>query len=143
MSEEPRFFIRIALYAILSGTIYWFVSYEDAGTTLFGFLAAGCLFFAASAVLMIRRRRSGRDASKGLLAALQQTIGFGVVSQDERRGPLDVEPEPLPTASIWPLLGAAGALLLGLGLLYGAWFWLPGLGVAVGVAWGWTTELTR
>ena len=143
MSEEPRFFIRIALYVIIAGTIYWFVSYEDAGTALFGFLAAGCLFFAASAVRMIRPRRSGRHVSKSVLTALQQTIGFADLPDDERRGPLDVEPEALPAASTWPLLGAASALLLGLGLLYGAWFWLPGLGLAISAAWGWTTELTR
>jgi hypothetical protein len=143
MSEEPRFFVRIAIYATIAGTVYWFLSYEDAGTALFGFLIAGCLFVAITVGLMIRPARSERLSSGGPLTTLDRLIGFRDHPADERGSPLEVEPEAIAPASSWPLFAAAAFLLIGLGLLYGAWFWLPGLGLAAAAAWGWTTELTR
>ena len=32
MADEVRLFGRLSLYALVVGTIYWFVSYEVAGT---------------------------------------------------------------------------------------------------------------
>jgi hypothetical protein len=40
VAEELRVFIRIALYVIVVGIIYWVVSYEEAGTALLWFLGA-------------------------------------------------------------------------------------------------------
>jgi hypothetical protein len=38
---------------------------------------------------------------------------------------------------------AAGiaAMLIGLGLVYGPWLWLPGLVLLAATVWGWVTEL--
>jgi hypothetical protein len=143
MAEEPRFFVRIALYVVVAGTIYWYVSYERAGSLLFAFLAGGALLVAAGAGRIVRAGRSGERSRDGLLAALDRTVGFGSHPGDESAGPLDIEPEPVPPRSSWPALGAAAFLLVGLGLLYGAWFWLPGAVLAAVAAWGWTTELSR
>jgi hypothetical protein len=54
--------------------------------------------------------------------------------------PLEIEEEPVVTVSPWPLLAAAAALLVGLGLLYGPWLWLPGTALGAAAAYGWLTQ---
>ena len=138
MPEELRFFLRIAVFTTLIGTIYWFVAYERAGATLFAFVVAGARAF----VLIFRRRARGAgdaDRRPGPLGALGRVLGF-----DERGvpdTPVEVEDELIAAASIWPAAAGAAALLIALGLVYGAWFWVPGLAVALATAWGWITEL--
>ena len=39
LPEEVTFFARSAAFALVIATIYWFVSYEPAGTTLLAFFA--------------------------------------------------------------------------------------------------------
>jgi hypothetical protein len=140
VAEELRVFIRIALYVIVVGIIYWVVSYEEAGTALLWFLGAGAVFFAAAVGWMVRGRpRSGRAEERGPVDAIHQAIGFG----ERPSGELDVEDEPIPPASMWPAVAALGTLFVALGLIYGPWFWLPGAGLAALSAWAWLTELTR
>jgi hypothetical protein len=139
--EEPRFFIRIALYASGAGTIYWFASYDErAGSLLFLFLAIATLFFAMVAAVMARSKRTGPPRTGGPLAVLDRLVGFGDAAEDDRP-PLELETEPMAPASSWPAFAALSLLLIGLGLIYGAWFWLPGIALAAGSAWGWATEL--
>jgi hypothetical protein len=141
--EEPRFFIRITLFATVAGTIYWFVSYERAGSLLFAFLALATIFFAAVAAAIARSGRTTRPLSGGPLVALDRLVGFREDSGEGARAPLELEAEPIAPASTWPVFAAFAVLLIGLGLVYGAWFWLPGVGLGSGAAWGWATELTR
>ena len=144
MAEELRFFIRIALYIALATTVYWFVSYEAAGTVLLGALALTTTAFALVVGVMVRPKPvpTAREDGAGLVATLDRTVGFR-----ERPGaapvPLALADEPIPPSSAWPLAASIGLLLVGLGLLYGPWFWLPGAGLAAASAWGWTTQLTR
>jgi hypothetical protein len=142
VSEEPRFFIRIALFASAAGTVYWFASYDErAGSLLFLFLAVATLFFAIVAVGIGHSSRVGPPPSGGPLSALDRLLGFGGLPDDDRP-PLELAVEPVAPASTWPVFAALSLLLIGLGLIYGAWFWLPGIALAAGSAWGWTTELT-
>jgi hypothetical protein len=139
--EEPRFFIRIALFASVAGTVYWFASYDErAGSLLFLFLAVATLFFAIVATGIGHSNRVGPPPSGGPLSALDRLLGFGG-GPDDDRPPLELEVEPVAPASTWPVFAALSLLLIGLGLIYGAWFWLPGIALAAGSAWGWTTEL--
>jgi hypothetical protein len=142
MAEEPRFFVRIALYVGGAGTIYWFVSYEAAGSLLLGALAAGAIFFAIVTGVIVRAGRTNRGPEGGPVAMADRLIGFREHPEDAETGPLELEPEPIAPISIWPIWAALAFLLIGLGLLYGAWFWLPGLSLAAACAWGWTTELS-
>jgi hypothetical protein len=142
VAEELRVFVRIALYVIGIGIVYWVVSYEEAGTALLWFLGAGAVFFAATVAWMLRGTRDS-DAGRGPLTALNRAVGFSERPHDELRGALDIEEEPIPPSSAWPAAAALGALFVALGLIYGPWFWLPGAGLALLSAWGWLTELTR
>ena len=57
MADEVKLFGRLSLYALVVGTIYWFVSYEFVGTVmLLGFgLATGLAF-----IILFRRDRKVR-----------------------------------------------------------------------------------
>ena len=59
MADEVKLFGRLSLYALVVGTIYWFVSYEFVGTVmLLGFgLATGLAF-----IILFRRDRKVRAA---------------------------------------------------------------------------------
>ncbi len=136
MPEELRVFVRAALYLGLATAVYWFVSYEGAGTLLLGSLFFTCVLFA------VMGRRLGRPTERlsgGLLRRVASTVAL-----DDEGGdvppPLEIEEEPVVTASAWPLLGAFAAMLIGLGLLYGPWLWIPGAGLALGAAHGWITQ---
>jgi len=141
VAEEPRFFVRIALYTGGIGVVYWFVSYEAAGSLLLAFLFGGAAFGAAAAGALVRARRRERGPGEGPLDAVERAVGFAQHPGDERSGPLELVPEALPPNSIWPPFAAAAMLLIGLGLIYGAWFYLPGACLAGVAAWRWTTEL--
>ena len=127
MPEELRIFVRAALYLAVVTAIYLVVSDEVAGTLLLGGL------FLSSVVFVALGRALGRPSErKQSFLSLDETGG------DE--APLEIEDEPVVTASPWPLLGAAAAMLIGLGMLYGPWLWLPGAALALGSAYGWITQ---
>lgn len=147
MAEELRFFLRTALFALGAGAVYWFVSYEPAGTFLFAFVVIGAGFFTFAVGFLVRGTRpktEGEDPQRNKIAgAAYRTLGFAEHPGDADRPPLEVGEELIPPSSIWPLAAAAASFLVGLGLIFGAWFWAPGLAVGAVTAYGWVTELTR
>ena len=146
MAEELRFFLRIGLFAALITTVYWFVSYEIAGTILLGALAVGAALFVGTIASMTRRTRSDLvpDDESGVAKArvgVKRLVGFEEDSDPAGETPLEAEEEPVVHSSAWPVLTAMDGLLLGMGLLYGPWFWVPGLGLGAVILWGWSSQL--
>jgi hypothetical protein len=136
MPEELRVFIRAAIYFALITTIYWVVSSERSGTLLLGFLFVASVLFAVSA------RRLGRkteDTGGGPLRRAKSLVALDEEGGDVQP-PLEIEEEPVVTASPWPLGAALALMLVGLGLLYGPWLWIPGGGLAALTAYGWLTQ---
>lgn len=133
MAEELRFFLRTALYALPVAAIYWYVSYEVAGSVLLLVLGVAALLFAVLLGATLRARPPGRG--------LRSLVGFDDPQGDDDPGALAVEDAPLPPASPWPLIAAIAATLVGLGLLFGAWLWIPGVMLAAAACWGWLTEI--
>jgi hypothetical protein len=133
VAEEVRFFLRTAIYTVLIAAIYWFVSYEEAGTVLFAFVAASALIFIVMTLMLAPAARPSSLAPRALL-------GFDDRPEDEPGGPLQLDEDEFPVASAWPLTAALAASLVGLGLIFGAWLWVPGLGLALSVLVGWATE---
>lgn len=127
MKVEWRLFAGAAAFLLLSGAVYWFVSYEDAGTTLLlaGVLAVGMV----GAWLWTQSRRLGAprpedrpDASPG--------DGAGELGR-------------FPSSSIWPFVLGWGGVVAANALVFGVWLGVTGLLIiAVGVI-GYAVEASR
>ncbi|MGH2749884.1 MAG: hypothetical protein ACRDK3_03275 [Actinomycetota bacterium] len=142
MAEEVRFFLRTAVYTLFVTVVYWFFSYEIAGSILLLTLGLSAVFFVVVGVVMIRHARNDLVPDDTRPAnAIQRTLGFDEEEGDTVTPPLVIEDDPLPSSSIWPLVAAVAALLLGLGLVYGGWMWGPGGLLAVIALRGWVTQL--
>jgi uncharacterized membrane protein YfcA len=97
-----RIFLGMAAFIAVLGAVYWFVSYEDAGTTLLALAAGLALLFGVYLFLQDRRRPERRTGSA---------------------------PEPhhyLPEASVWPFGIGFGVFLAFNGLILGPAWTLPG-----------------
>jgi hypothetical protein len=109
--EETRFFLFLSAFALIIGAIYWFVSYEPAGSVLL--LAFG----AATGVMSVVLHRTGR---RGVDRPFLDETG---------RLPSET-PAPLAVGAGLALMALAfifGPAPLLVGLLpfgWGAWTWL-------------------
>jgi len=93
-----------ALIAVLAA-LYWFTSYEDAGTAML--LLAACLAVFMGGYLALGARRATLEAGENDVVA--------------------DEAEPyLPHASIWPFFIGVAALLTLNGVVLGLWALVPG-----------------
>jgi uncharacterized membrane protein YfcA len=100
LKVQWRIFLGLAAFIAVIGAIYWFVSYEDAGTTLLA-LAAG-LALMCGGYLFVQDRRP-RPAT-----------------------PEAHEPQYLPHESVWPFGIGFGVFLAFNGLILGPAWALPG-----------------
>ena len=111
-----RMFVAIGAFIAVMATIYWFTTYERAGTVLLA--VSSLLSLWAGTYLWLDVRRPAPD---------------GPPSVDESAS-------WLPHASLWPLgIGLSMALLLN-GLLIGVWFLVPGLTLLAISIFGFATE---
>lgn len=109
MKLEPRLFLSSAIFYVVIGSLYWFTSYEPAGTAMLLFaVAAWALVWA----YLVRQRRE-----------------FGLRPEDlpEIVGP----PAPsdvgyFPSSSAWPFGMGVGAVVAFNGLVFGTWLIVAG-----------------
>lgn len=130
MPEEIRFYLRTALFTIVLASVYWFVSYEETGTILLAGIVVGASVFVTMIALRVGASRPGGRGLKTLL-------GFGETGSEV---PLGLDEDLFPTSSAWPLAASIAAMLIGVGLIYGAWLWIPGAAIALATTWGWLAE---
>ena len=136
MSEERRFFLRTATFATGIAVLYWFVSYEAAGSAML--LAIGLTALFLTFVL----RRHTNEPRRGSLETARAIVTFE--DPDEAApAPLAIEDAPMPATSYPPLVVALGAGAVAGGLVFGAWLWLPGAAVLAGAGLRWFGELNR
>ena len=98
---QARIFLGIAVFMALIGIVYWFASYEPAGTTMLGLSSA----LAAVCGVYLRVQREGSD-------------GAHEHAHEEQY---------LPHSSVWPFGIGVGALLAFNGLIVGVGYAIPGL----------------
>ena len=108
MKVEWKLFAGAGGFFALTSTVYWFVSYEQAGTTMLVLSVAAVLMVAGWLFLWSRRIKSrpeDRDAEPGEGA---EEIGY------------------FPSSSIWPFVIACGAVVIADSLVFGVWLGLTG-----------------
>lgn len=146
VAEELRFFLRVGLFGALISAIYWFVSYEIAGTILLAFLTVAAAIFIGTTGTFVPSARRGVFAGtkRGFgrfLEPAERLLGFEEDSEATRSDALEVVEDPVAHSSVWPFVAALAGTSIAFGLVFGPWFWIPGIAVALASAWGWLTQL--
>lgn len=108
-------FAGIGTFFVLLGTIYWFTSYEPAGTTML-LLCAG---LGALGMWVSRPNRPG-----------DVEVGGGVEPQ----------PSHAVDSSLWPLVIGLGLMLVANGFVLGLWLLVPGTALVLRGLVGMLTE---
>jgi hypothetical protein len=127
--QEVNFFLFLALFALVIGTIYWFASYEVAGTVLllaFG-LATGLIGLRLAATpAAARARRLGRVAAPPTIADVDR--------------PFEDEAGRLPGETFAPFAVGLGVAIATTGTIFGLATVVVGL---IPLGWGAWTWLLR
>ena len=114
MKVESFFYLGVTAFFVVIGAIYWFTSYEDAGTTMLA--ASSLLGLLAGGYLLLQSRKfppRPEDRPDATLA--------------EGAGPVD----QFPASTIWPFVFAFGAAVFATGFVFGVWVILGGAIVLV------------
>jgi hypothetical protein len=115
MKVEAWFYLGLAAFFAVIGAIYWFTSYEDAGTVmlvaaaLLGVLVGGFLFQVARRIPPRAEDRPGATIAEG-------TGSIG----------------DFPAPTVWPFVFGLGCVIVATGTVYGVWVLLAG-GVVAGL----------
>jgi hypothetical protein len=103
-----RVFLFIGVFVALMAALYWFTSYEDAGSVLLLLAAGLALWFGTYLWSAQRKAAAGGAADDG--------------------------PHYLPVASAWPFAIGLGTATIANGLVLGIWVVVPGVAVlALGI----------
>ena len=114
MRSTSRVFVVLAAFFLAVDAVYWFLSYEIAGTVMFG-LWCLALLFAALFLDAEAKQQAPPGDDPDLRAESRAGEPIGVFAR----------------GSGWPVVLAAG-LTVGLaGLVYGVWLFIPGAVVTI------------
>jgi hypothetical protein len=123
MRSEAFFYLGIMVVFAAIGVIYWFTSYEDAGTVMLAGTALMGVF--AGGYLYLQSRKYPPRLEDRPDATVAEGAG---------------EVDTFPSGTYWPLVLAFGAAMLASGFVYGIWLVIGGLiFFAAGVG-GWVLE---
>jgi Cytochrome c oxidase subunit IV len=136
MTDEAAVLLRISVFGLVAGVLYWLVSYEPLGTMGFLVLGGGPGF--AGLYLATHQRRP----AESLAARLRRLAGVPAPDPGDPAGLDGDDLGVLPAPSIWPFALALGATLALTGLVFGFWLLLGG-GLAAVAAFGWQTAVNR
>lgn len=109
MKIEWKLFAGAGAFLVTTTTAYWFVTYEDAGTTMLGLGVLAVLMIAGW--LLVQSRKVGvrpEDRADATPADGAGDLGY------------------FPALSVWPFVIGAGAVLVANGLVFGVWLGLAG-----------------
>jgi hypothetical protein len=112
MKAESFYWLGVTAFFVVIGALYWFTSYEDAGTTML--VATSLLGLLAGGYLFIQSRKYPPRPEDRPDATLE-----------EGAGPVDDFPAP----SIWPFVFGLGATVFATGFIFGVWVILPGAAI--------------
>jgi hypothetical protein len=141
LAQETRVFVLMSLFGTAVGAVYWFVSYETAGTVLLlGFgLATAIISFRLAidpASTRIRRRIDDGGAGPNLLPEVSAADGPGGGTAGIDRPFLD-ERGRIPDDTFAPFAVGLGAAIAATGLIFGPASLMVGLLPLLWGAWTW------
>jgi hypothetical protein len=110
VKAEWRLFAGAGAFLFLTSTIYWFVTYEHAGTALLGMGVAAVLMVAGWLAFQAARLPGPRPEDR---TDADPSDGAGDLGY-------------FPASSIWPLVLGAGGVLAVNGFVFGVWLGLAG-----------------
>lgn len=123
MKVEWRLFAGAAAFFTVTASAYWFVSYEDAGTTMLG-VSVPAFAFVAAWLWFQHRRIEPRPEDRG---DAEPSDGAGEVGY-------------FPSSSAWPFVLAAGAVVVANGLVFGPPIAVVGLLLMLAGVFGYARE---
>jgi hypothetical protein len=112
MPEEVRLWLRTAGFGLAIAVVYWFVSYEIAGTLLLVGFGLGGAFLAVFSATSLRRAGHHVQGPPWTWIGLASPDAPNVLTDEESR---------LPSASFAPLAIGLAIAIAALGLVYGLW----------------------
>ena len=126
MRVEAILLLFLGVFFGIVGLVYWFWSYEDAGTAM---LVGTCLLgFLPGSYYLFWHRRMGHRVEDRDDASIAE--GAGDINS-------------FPSSSIWPFVMGMGAFLTLLSLVFGIWLILPGITLIITALVGVTAESRR
>jgi hypothetical protein len=140
MTDDAALLLRVAVFGLVAGAVYWFVSYEAFGTVALLLLGAGAGF---AALFAIRHRRREDGSAESRAEMLRRFAGL---PKPDPPGPKALEDEDLavlPLPSIWPFAASLGLTVALSGLIFGLWLVIVGLAIALYSGWGWIAAVMR
>jgi len=123
---EAIILLFLGVFFGIVGVVYWFTSYEDAGTMML--VGTSALGFLPGGYYLFWHRRIGRRVEDREDASIEEGAG-------------DID--SFPGSSIWPFVMGMGAFLTLLSLVFGIWLILPGIALIVSALVGVTAESRR
>ena len=126
MRVEAILLLFLGVFFGIVGLVYWFWSYEDAGTAM---LVGTCLLgFLPGSYYFFWHRRMGKRLEDREDASIEE--GAGVINS-------------FPGSSIWPFVLGMGAFLTVLSLVFGVWLIFLGVPLILTALVGVTAESRR
>jgi hypothetical protein len=126
MRVEAIILLFLGVFFGLVGLVYWFWSYEDAGTAM---LIGTCsLGFLPGSYYFYWHRRMGKRVEDREDASIEEGAG---------------EINSFPSSSIWPFVMGMGAFLTVVSLVFGIWLIFPGISLIITALVGVTAESRR
>jgi len=123
---EAVILLFLGVFFGLVGIVYWFWSYEDAGTAM---LIGTCtLGFLPGSYYFYWHRRMGQRVEDREDASIEEGAG---------------EINSFPGTSIWPFVMGMGAALTVVSLVFGIWLIFPGISLILTALVGVTAESRR
>lgn len=130
-----RVFGVIGLVLAVTGGIYWFASYENAGTVML--LVAAILAWWVAGYLLLRERAVPSPTIERAQAEAETRAAEGEASATSAGTVVagEVEAEHyLPHASAWPFVIGLGGAAIAVGIVLGLWVVVPGVAfLALGI----------
>ncbi|MGH8982000.1 MAG: aa3-type cytochrome oxidase subunit IV [Acidimicrobiales bacterium] len=141
MKIESAFLIGVGIVFGCVAIIYWFVSYEDAGTMML--VGTCCLGFLPGTYYLFWHRRF-RGHKYFIIGKTDRVVG----TRPEDRSDATIEEgagviSSFPGSSVWPFTLGMGAFSLLLAFVFGSWLALIGVAAILVALVGVTAESRR